>query len=122
MVDDEEMILDVGKAMLEVLGYKVFTADSGQRAIEEIMDPENNIKLVILDMIMPEMGGGETFDRIREVKPEMAVILSSGYSINGQADSIIRRGCDGFIQKPFNISEISLVVHKVFGARSKDDS
>ena len=117
LVDDEQMILDVGKAMLEALGYRVFTVDSGEHAIEKISEAGNDISLVFLDMIMPGMGGGETFDRIREIKPEMPLILSSGYSINGQAEQIMRRGCDGFIQKPFNITEISKIIRKVLGNR-----
>ncbi len=122
LVDDEQMILDVGKAMLEALGYRVFTVDSGEHALEKILEPGSDIDLVFLDMIMPGMGGGETFDRIREIKPEMPLILSSGYSINGQAEKIIRRGCDGFIQKPFNIAEISIIIRKVLALRSKGTS
>ena len=122
LVDDEKMILDVGKAMLEALGYLVQTVDSGESAIATIMKQDNHIDLVILDMIMPGMGGGKTFDRIREVQPEMSVILSSGYSIDGQADQILQRGCDGFIQKPFSMSEISIIIRKVFSRRAKGTS
>jgi two-component system, cell cycle sensor histidine kinase and response regulator CckA len=90
LVDDEKMILDVGKAMLETLGYRVLTVDSGERAIETILKQDHDIDMVILDMIMPGMNGGTTFDRIREIQPEVLVILSSGYSINGQADQIMK--------------------------------
>ena len=65
------------------------------------------IDLVLLDMIMPEMGGGETFDRLRQIDPEIKVLLSSGYSIDGRAQDILNRGCNGFIQKPFNLNELS---------------
>ncbi len=112
-VDDEQIILDVGKAMLEALGYLVLVAGSGEQAIEKINQEEIDIDLVLLDMIMPGMGGGKTFDRIRSIKPNIPVILSSGYSINGQADEIMRRGCNGFIQKPFTISEISQLIQQV---------
>jgi DNA-binding NtrC family response regulator len=61
-------------------------------------------------MIMPEMSGGETFDRLKERNPEIKVLLSSGYSLNGRAKDIITRGCKGFIQKPFSIKELS---HKI---------
>ena len=73
----------------------------------------NNIDMVILDMIMPGMDGGSTFDHIRQILPNVPVILSSGYAINGQADKIMRRGCNGFIQKPYNISEFSRKIRKV---------
>ena len=73
----------------------------------------NELDLVILDMIMPGMDGGKTFDRIREIQPKLPVMLSSGYAINGQAEEIMRRGCNGFIQKPFNITEFSKQVRKI---------
>jgi len=69
--------------------------------------------LVILDMIMPKMGGGETFDRLKEIDPDIKVLLSSGYSINGQATEILDRGCSGFIQKPFNIQQLSVRIRGV---------
>jgi CheY-like chemotaxis protein len=119
LVDDEEMIIDVGQAMLEKLGYRVFAAPSGQRAVEAVTEMGNEIDLVILDMIMPGMDGGKTFDRIREIQPEIPVILSSGYAINGQAEEIMRRGCNGFIQKPFNISEFSKQVRKILDEAKK---
>ncbi len=56
---------------------------------------------------MPEMGGGETYDILTELNPNLKVLLSSGYSIDGQASKILNRGCDGFIQKPFNLKELS---------------
>ena len=73
----------------------------------------NEIDLVILDLIMPVIDGGKTFDRIREIHPGMLVILASGYAINDQANEIMRKGCNGFIQKPFNIYELSSQVRKM---------
>ena len=112
LVDDEDMIIDVGQAMLERLGYRVIVANGGEQAVETISEM-GKIDLVILDLIMPVMDGSKVFDRIREIKPHMPVLLSSGYAINGQASEIMRRGCNGFIQKPFNISELSQKVRKV---------
>ena len=113
LIDDEELIIDVGQAMLERLGYRVVVCREGGEAVKVITDMGNEIDLVLLDMIMPGMDGGTTFDRIHEIQPDMPVILSSGYSINGQADKIMRRGCSGFIQKPYNISELSQKIGKV---------
>ena len=62
---------------------------------------------MLLDMIMPDMSGGETYDRMKDIDPNVKVLLSSGYSINGQAQEILDRGCDGFIQKPFKMKELS---------------
>ncbi len=113
LVDDEKMIIDVSKTMLEWLGYRVIVARGGKEAIAEMEKSGNEIDLIILDMIMPELDGGKTFDLVREVRPGIPVILSSGYSINGQADEIMRRGCNGFVQKPFNISELSKKVRNI---------
>jgi two-component system cell cycle sensor histidine kinase/response regulator CckA len=113
LVDDEEMILEVGRAMLETLGYRVLVAKDGKEALAAVAREQGRIDLVILDLIMPGSDGGMVFDRIREIDPAMPVILSSGYSLNGQAQQIIQRGCNGFIQKPFNISELSQKIRKV---------
>jgi two-component system cell cycle sensor histidine kinase/response regulator CckA len=107
LVDDEGMIVDVAQRMLEKLGYKVFTAANGKEAIEVFLKHQEEIDVIILDMIMPKMSGGETFDRIKKIRPGIKVLLSSGYSINGQASEILNRGCNGFIQKPFNLQDLS---------------
>ncbi|MGD8256745.1 MAG: response regulator, partial [Desulfobacterales bacterium] len=107
LVDDEEMVLDAGAKLLEKMGYNVFEAEAGRKAVEIYKENKEKIDMVILDMIMPEMGGGAVYDRIKEIDPDVKILLSSGYSINGQAKEILRRGCDGFIQKPFNMEELS---------------
>ena len=122
LVDDEEMILEVGKAMLENLGYNTMTVDSGEQAVDTIQKKGDQIDLVLLDMIMPEMDGGKAFDTIRKIKPDIPVILSSGYAINGQAGEIMRRGCNGFIQKPFNLSELSNIIRKILDNTKKVDN
>ena len=113
LVDDEQMIIDVGQAMLKRLGYRVLTAKSGEAALDQIVRMGSQIDLVILDMIMPGLDGGQTFDRIRKIHPQMPVMLSSGYAINGQAETIMRRGCNGFIQKPFSVFQISEKIRQV---------
>ena len=67
----------------------------------------DKIDLVILDVVMPGMSGGETFDEIKKLNPNVKVLLSSGYSIDGQAKKIMARGCDGFIQKPFSLEVLT---------------
>ena len=117
LIDDEAMVLEVGQQMLEKLGYEVITADSGRMALEILNTRHDDIDLVILDMIMPEISGGETFNRIRQMAPKLKVLLSSGYSINGQAIEILRRGCDGFIQKPFGLDDLSKKIRAVLRDR-----
>jgi PAS domain S-box-containing protein len=118
LVDDEDAIIHVGEQFLDVLGYEVLTAHSGAEALEIYTEKYGQIDLVILDMVMPEMGGGETYDRLKRVNPEVRVLLSSGYSLNGQAQKILDRGCDGFIQKPFNLEELSHKMREIFDKES----
>ncbi len=113
LVDDESIIIDATKVMLEKLGYQVMVAESGEQAIDAVLHTGDEIDLVILDLIMPGMDGGKAFDRIREIQPTMPVILSSGYGMNEQVNRILKRGCNGFIQKPFGISKLSQDIRKL---------
>jgi PAS domain S-box-containing protein len=113
LVDDEEMIIDVGKRMLEKLGYETLTAVNGAEAVDIYKSRGENIDLVILDMVMPKISGGETFDRLKKINPAIRVILCSGYSIDGQATEILKRGCRAFIQKPFNLKTLSQHIRAV---------
>jgi CheY-like chemotaxis protein len=113
LVDDEEMILEVGQSMLEKLGYRVIVAAGGEAALAIVRREEEDIDLVVLDLIMPGMPGGIVFEEIREIHPQMPVLLSSGYSLNGQAKDIMRKGCNGFLQKPFNLSELSQKIDQI---------
>jgi PAS domain S-box-containing protein len=107
LVDDEKMITDVGKQIIKRLGYDVLTAGGGKEAIEIYKENQDKIDLVVLDMIMPVMGGGETFEKLKEIDSNVRVLLSSGYSLNSQASEILAKGCAGFIQKPFYMKEFS---------------
>jgi two-component system, cell cycle sensor histidine kinase and response regulator CckA len=115
LIDDEQMIIDVGRELLSNLGYEVMLAMSGPEALEEYKKNQAKIDLVIMDMIMPGMGGGETFDRLKEINPDVKVLLSSGYSIDGQATKIMQRGCAGFIQKPFNMNQLGEKIQAILG-------
>ena len=114
LVDDEEIVLDVGKDMLESLGYRVLTASGGRQAMAVFGLTHREVDMVILDMIMPDMGGGAVFDRLKTIDPHVKVLLSSGYSLSGQAEEIMSRGCAGFIQKPFSLEQLSLKVRELF--------
>ena len=117
LVDDEPMVLDVSLQLLKALGYTVLEAKGGREAVEIYQKNKDNIDMVVLDMIMPVVGGGETYDRMKEINPDIKVLLSSGYSIDGEAREILDRGCDGFIQKPFNIKELSQEIRDVLDNR-----
>ncbi len=116
LVDDEEMVAEVGQKMLQKLGYRVILAPSGRKAVEIFKQLHKRIDLVILDMIMPDMGGSETFDQLKTLAPDTKVLLSSGYSLDGQASQIMKRGCNGFIQKPFNLKHFSQKIREILDA------
>ena len=121
LVDDEELVIDVGRPMLEKLGYEVIVAKSGKSALSILNGTHGDrIDLVILDLVMPHMDGSTAFDRIKAVRPDIKVLLSSGYSINGRAHDIMRRGCDGFIQKPFNPVQLSKKLKEILASETKD--
>ncbi len=122
LVDDEEVILEVAAGMLETLGYRVISANSGKEALRVFEERRDQINLVLLDMIMPGMGGGEVFDAIRSIDADAKVLLASGYSLNGQAREILDRGCNGFIQKPFDIKRLSRKVREILDAGSSSST
>ncbi|MGB3211317.1 MAG: PAS domain S-box protein [Desulforhopalus sp.] len=118
LVDDEPMIIEVGREILALLGYDVLTATSGEEALDIFEDKQDRIDLLIIDMIMPKMGGGELFDQLKRMNPTVNVLLSSGYSIEGQAREILKRGCRGFIQKPFSVSQLSDKISNILNCPS----
>jgi two-component system cell cycle sensor histidine kinase/response regulator CckA len=113
IVDDEPMVLEIGQEMLKVLGFKVLTARSGDEAVSIFKKNKAKIDMVVLDMIMPGMDGGETYDILKKMNPELKVLLSSGYSIDGRATEILDRGCNGFLQKPFSAEQISSRIREI---------
>ncbi len=115
IVDDEEKVLDVIEKMLKIMGFKVFVANTGKLAIEIYQGNRSTIDIVILDMIMPDMDGGETYQRLKNLDPDVRVMLSSGYSLQGQAHEIFKSGGVGFIQKPFNSKELLQEIGAVLG-------
>jgi len=112
LIDDEAGILEVNQAMLEHLGYKVYAASNGKDGIDLYRAKKDEIDLVILDMIMPGISGGEVFDRLKDINPGLRALLSSGYSAEGEAANILARGCRGFLQKPFQMARLSRQVRE----------
>jgi CheY-like chemotaxis protein len=113
LVDDENTITEVLEKALTLMGYKVFLASDGEKALEVYRRNQDAIAVVILDMIMPGISGGKTYDLLKEINPGVKVLLSSGYSVDGEAAQIMSRGCDGFIQKPFGIKELSQKIREI---------
>ncbi|MBU1057917.1 MAG: PAS domain S-box protein [Proteobacteria bacterium] len=115
LVEDEKVVLDVGRELLKFMGYRVLTAKDGKEALTVYLKNPGQIDIIILDMIMPTMGGGETYDQLKKINPDVKVLLASGYSIDGEAAEILARGCNGFIQKPFNVEDLSLNLRTILG-------
>jgi len=118
LVDDEEEICDLGAEILQTLGYEVITATSGKEALQLFDQNRDAIDIAIIDLVMPEMDGGELFDNLKALSPDTKTLLSSGYSIDGEASKVLARGCDGFIQKPFGIIQLSQKVKEILAADS----
>ena len=116
LVDDEAIVIGVGKQMLERLGFSVLTANTGQEALDVFKDNKDRIDLVVLDMIMPGMGAGDTCDALRALDPAIKVLLSSGYGVDQQTNEVLQRGCKGFIQKPFNMKALSNTIKEIMHA------
>jgi PAS domain S-box-containing protein len=113
LVDDEESIIDVCHEILIALGYNIYIAHNGKEAISIYSTFYKKINLVLLDMIMPGMSGAETYDALKAINPAVKVVLSTGYSLSDQAQGIMERGCQAFIQKPFRIDDLSQKIREV---------
>jgi PAS domain S-box-containing protein len=110
VIDDEEMIRITSSAQLTSLGYKVFCSENGEIGVNTFKDNRDEIDLVILDMIMPVMGGREAFGKLREIDPNIPVIISSGFSKEDDVLAMKTEGISGFLHKPFRRVELSDMV------------
>ena len=117
LVDDEETTIQVEELMLRKLGYQVTPALGGKKAVELYKEKMVDFDLVALDMIMPEMNGKDTYDALKKINPAVKVLLVSGYSQNKQIDELMDQGCHGFIQKPFDIVQLSQKLREVLEKR-----
>ncbi len=118
VVDDEEPIRALTKETLESFGYRVLLAEDGRDAIGIFEERKDEISLVILDMVMPKMGGRETFVGLKEIRPDVRALLSTGYSQSGRAQEILNSGVRGFIQKPYKLNELLRTVRNTLDVGS----
>ena len=110
LVDDEEIVRNMASAMLRTLGYDVLTAKDGREAVALYQGRSKDIDLVILDMVMPIMNGRDCFHALREMDPEVRAVLSTGYGLDGAAQNLLDEGMLAFVQKPYQMAELSHVV------------
>ena len=113
IIKNHSGMIDVTSQKGDGTTFTIYLPKSGRKAMKIFEKLRSRIDLVILDMIMPDMGGSETFDQLKAISPDIKVLLSSGYSIDGLASQIMKRGCNGFIQKPFNLKHFSQKVREI---------
>jgi CheY-like chemotaxis protein len=117
VVEDEELLLKMNIVILERLGYRVLEAKSGKEAVELVKNFDGRIDLVLLDIKLPDMSGNRVYPLIMEVRPNLKVVVCSGYSIDGPAQEILDAGAEGFIQKPFSIAILGEKLKEVLGGK-----
>ena len=113
LAEDEEIIRDMAQLGLESKGYTVLTAPDGATALSTFRQRQEEIDLVIADMVMPCIGGPELFARMKEIDPGVRVIVSSGYSHDQEGRRMLRHGCLGYLQKPYNMDSLNQLVRNV---------
>lgn len=113
-VDDDQIIREVSARMLETVGFRVKKASNGRQAIDIWKRMGEKIDLVILDLMMPDMNGDEVFKKIKKIDPKVKVLISSGKGCNERVEQMMKHGCLGFIEKPFNIDQLSQKIEEIF--------
>lgn len=119
LVDDEKVVIDMWSDFLSEKGYQIIIARDGEEALKVFKEKKSDIDLVILDYVMPKMGGKETLVKMKEIDPNLKVLITSGYSENGQAKKIVTEGANGFIQKPAPLGELHGKIIEVLSQKSK---
>ena len=117
VIEDEELLVDLFRQILERLGYRVLLAETGKEAVELAKTFDGQIDLALLDIKLPDMDGGRVYPLIMEARPDLKVLVCSGYSIDGPAQAILDAGAEGFIQKPFLIAPFAEKLKEVLEGR-----
>ena len=112
LVDDEELIIEIGREFLNSLGYKVLEARNGETAFQIYSKYANEIGIVLLDMMMPGMKGNEVFRELMKMNPNVKVVIISGFADKETVADMLRKGCCGYIRKPFMLDELSRVLNE----------
>jgi PAS domain S-box-containing protein len=117
LVDDEDSIREVAEQFLTQAGYKVLTATNGREALEVYRSKQDSIALILLDLIMPGLGGKQCLEELLEMNPTVKVIIASGYSVNGHTKDAIECGAKGFVSKPYGMRDLLTIVRRVLDAK-----
>ena len=113
LVDDEEFVRELGARILTKYGYTVLKVENGREGLDLFKKERSQISLVILDLIMPEMGGTECLKELLKIDPQVKVLVASGYSADASVKETIQMGAKGFVTKPFRVRELLRDVRKV---------
>lgn len=114
IVDDEVRFLTLTSKMLNIIGYLTETCTRGALAIEEITKNPHKFDLVLLDIIMPELNGTETYLKIKNIAPSLPVVFTSGYSLEESFKQLEKTGAKGYLKKPFSQKELTDLLKKIF--------
>ena len=113
LVDDELAVLESVSKLLAISGFEVLAAPTGDMALTLFEENRESVDLVVLDLVMPRLSGRELFYKIRQIDPQVKVLLSSGCGMAGQAEELLDAGCCAFIQKPYDIDQLSTKVMEI---------
>jgi DNA-binding NtrC family response regulator len=113
LVDDEEYIRELGVELLTDAGYKVLTATNGESGLELYRKEQEKIDLVILDLVIPGMGGKKCYEEILKINPKARILIVSGYSANGPGKEAMEAGAKGFVGKPFDVSHLLETIREI---------
>ena len=116
VVDDEEIVRNLAERMLVKAGYKVYSCQDGEEAIQLYRTAVNRIDLVLLDMMMPKMNGRDTFTALKKFNPDVKVLLMSGFS-DQDVQGILSQGIVGFLHKPFQMKSLLFKVREALDTR-----
>ena len=117
IVDDQETVWDFLIEALQKLGYSVLLAENGLDAVEIYENNPGQIDLVLLDMIMPKLGGHTTFHKLKSIDPNVSVLLSSGFVSSDEVDDLLKNGASGFLPKPHRIRDMALEIRRILDAK-----
>lgn len=106
LIDDEEIVINISEMMLTRLGYRVLKANSGHEGLQLFENNKSEIDLIISDLEMPNMNGMEVMNKLREIDPQIKVLLSSGALTDADEKDVMNKGFNGFIKKPYSINTL----------------
>jgi len=122
LVDDERTLRTMAAAILESMGFYALTAQDGLEALEIFSERGSEIDMILLDLIMPQMGGIETYHELRKIAATIPIIICSGYSVEEVSDIIVNDEYAGFVQKPYKPEQLRIVIVKMMGQKSASEA